>query len=68
MTPYQAVELASWCREISYDSGAPEESKYYAIRWCNAAGECLVGYGPTALDAVIDVTRKCRYESTKRGY
>lgn len=67
MTPYQAAELME-STETDYDWRAPDETKYISRRWCNAAGEKVIGFGATVLEAAIDSERKCRMENTKRGY
>jgi hypothetical protein len=55
MTIDLAADLTSRCSEVDYDWRSPVATRYKAVKWCNEMGKHLVGYGPTALDAVIAV-------------
>lgn len=62
VTPEQAAELTASCSEVRPEWHAPENERWVAVHWCNVRGESLVGIGPTALAAVLDVHAKVRTE------
>lgn len=60
-----AVELTTQCRSVEYNWRAPEDSRW-AVLWCNAIGECVVGYGPDAWVAVQAAhAEKYRHENRR---
>jgi hypothetical protein len=58
-----AVRLTAQCKSIDYNWQAPPDERFAAVLWCNAVGECVVGYGDdewTAVQAAHAIS--ARYE------
>ena len=58
-----AVRLTAQCKAVEYDWRAPPDERLSAVLWCNAVGECIVGYGDDEWTAVQAANALCsRYE------
>ena len=68
ITPEQAVQLTALCEEVYSERCEPPEKRWRAIQYCKALGEHVIGYGPTAVAAVLDVHSIVRTENAKLGY
>jgi hypothetical protein len=62
-----AVKLTAMCREVDQDWRAPEDRRWTATLWCNAVGECVVGYGPDEWTAVQAAHALKAAEENRRG-
>jgi hypothetical protein len=64
----RAVEMTAMCTEVGSWWRAPEETRWSARLWCNAAGECVIGYGPDAWTAVQAAHALCAMEENRGDY
>jgi hypothetical protein len=48
----RVAEMCSWCDIEPYYDQKTKITTWVALRWCNAIGEKVVGYGDTAWAAV----------------
>lgn len=68
ITPEQAAQLTALCEEVYSERHEPPEKRWRAIQYCKALGERIIGYGPTAVAAVLEVHKIVRTENSRLGY
>jgi hypothetical protein len=69
----RAVEMTAMCKSVEWwgpgavNGSSDPNTSWTAVLWCNAIGECVVGYGPDAWTAVQAAHALKAAEENRRG-